>query len=104
MQSKTTISLGVRPRTKSTTNDAACMLGYKPQSMRAGHCRNGHVCGLVPIKLPNGRLLWDTEDIQRLLSGEILTGDGFPNCRTGDDKNPLVEAVSVPASRQRSAK
>lgn len=98
MQSKTAISLGFRPSEKSTTNDAAGMLGYKPQSMRAALCRNGHVCGLIPVKLPNGKLLWDTEDIQRLLSGEVLSGYGFPNCRTDkDDKNPLVDAVSVPA-------
>lgn len=97
MQSKTAIALGARPRAKSTTNDAAGMLGYKPQSMRARLCRSGNVLGLIPVKLPNGKLLWDTEDIERLVSGEILTGDGFPNCRIDDDKNPLAVAVSVPA-------
>ena len=96
MQSKANPTPGVRPGAKSDTNVAADMLLLKPQSMRASLCRKGHVLGLVPVKLPNGKLLWDTADIERLLSGDVLTGGSFPNCRAvKDGKNPLVEAVSV---------
>ena len=100
MQSKSKLMYGIRPGAKVVTNDAAAMLGYKPQSMRAGLCRNGNVLGLVPVKLPNGKLLWDTADIERLLSGDVLTYGDSPNRLAAEgDKDHVVEAVSVPAGK-----
>ena len=85
-------------RATSSTSEFGFIVGVVDQTIRASVCRTGNYLGLFPTKLPNGRLRWDTEDIQRLLSGEVLTRDGFPDCRTDkDDKNPLVEAASVPA-------
>ena len=39
------------------TEQAATILGVKPQTMRRGYCVDGCYMGLVPLKLPNRRLL-----------------------------------------------
>ncbi len=46
-------------------------LRLRPQTIRAGLCNNGHVMGIKPVKLPNGRLLWDAAQIEALVSGEV---------------------------------
>ncbi|MBL0354374.1 MAG: DNA-binding protein [Dechloromonas sp.] len=43
----------------------------EPQTLRASLCRNGHYMGLRPVKLPNGRLLWDAAEVERLTAGEV---------------------------------
>lgn len=50
----------------------AAQLGVKPETPRTSYCRFGHWMGLSPVKLPNGRLLWDAEEVERLLSGGVL--------------------------------
>lgn len=52
------------------TEEAAAMLRVKAQTLRAAYCRNGHYCGIVPIKLENRFLRWPAEQIKRYLSGE----------------------------------
>jgi len=52
-----------------TTKRAAPRLGVEAQTMRASYCVNGHYQGLVPTKLPNGRLLWDQEAVDALAQG-----------------------------------
>lgn len=54
------------------TKPAAKKLGIQPQTMRAGFCRDGHYMGMRPTKLPNGRLLWPSNSIKRLLAGEVI--------------------------------
>lgn len=49
--------LGQTPR-NLTTEKLAELLGVKPDTIRRGFCVDGAYLGLVPIKLPNGRLLW----------------------------------------------
>lgn len=61
--------MNARAKTLST-EQAAAALHIKPQTLRAALCRDGHYFGLRPRKLPNGRLLWPAEGIERLLSGE----------------------------------
>lgn len=51
------------------TSVAARMLGVKPPTLRHGLCTQGHYLGLVPVKLPSGRLLWNVPAI-RALRGE----------------------------------
>jgi hypothetical protein len=65
-----TTAPSTRPAAKITTEEMAGLLRVVPQSIRAGLCRNGHFCGLKPLKLPNGKLLWDAAAVERLLSGE----------------------------------
>lgn len=55
-----------------STIAAANELGQKAQSARASYCRHGNWLGMVPVKLPNGRLLWSAGDVTRLLAGEVL--------------------------------
>ena len=55
---------------KFSTDELAAAARLAPQSIRASLCRNGHWAGLRPVKLPNGRLLWDAEQVTRVLSGE----------------------------------
>ena len=49
-----------------TTETLADRLGIKPQSIRARVCRTGSYFGLRPLKLPNGRLLWPADSVERL--------------------------------------
>lgn len=60
-----------RPAAKITTEEMAGLLRIFPQTARAGLCRNGHYLGMRPVKLPNGKLLWDAAAVERLTSGEV---------------------------------
>jgi len=51
------------------TEELAASTNHKGQTLRASYCKKGHWCGLVPIKLPNGRLLWPSDSIERLTTG-----------------------------------
>ncbi len=54
---------------KLSTEELAEVLRVAVQTPRAALCRQGHYLGMVPVKLPNGRLLWDAAEVQRLTSG-----------------------------------
>ncbi len=56
--------------TALTTEVLADGLGIKPQTLRAAICRHQHYYGIRPAKLPNGRLLWPADAIERLTSGQ----------------------------------
>ena len=51
-----------------STDELAALLRLKPQSLRAALCRDGHYFGLRPRKMPNGRLLWPSDAVERLTS------------------------------------
>lgn len=53
---------------KISTKEFAAALNLQQQSIRAAFCRAGHYLGLVPIKLPNGRMLWDALAVSRLIN------------------------------------
>lgn len=55
---------------KLTTEKFANQIGIKPHTARRAYCLNGHYMGCVPTKLPNGRLLWNRIDLERLLNGD----------------------------------
>jgi hypothetical protein len=54
---------------KLTTEELAAALRVKPQTIRAGLCNTGHYCGMRPVKLPNGRLYWDSGELASLMNG-----------------------------------
>lgn len=58
-----------RPR-KLDTTEAAAELRVKPQTIRRALCLQGHYLGLRPVKLGNGRLLWDAAAVEALTAGE----------------------------------
>lgn len=58
--------------TALTTGVLADGLGIKPQTLRAAICHHGHYYGIRPVKLPNGRLLWPADAIDRLTSGQAV--------------------------------
>lgn len=62
---------GNRPSNLITTEELAAMLRIVPQTPRAALCRQGHYLGLRPVKLPNGRLLWNAAEVERLTAGEV---------------------------------
>lgn len=41
--------------------------GIKPEIIHRGLCRKGHYMNLVPIKIGNGRLLWNLKYIAQIL-------------------------------------
>ena len=51
----------------TTTNVLADRLGVKPESIRVHLCRRGSYYGIIPRRLPNGRLLWPADTMDRLL-------------------------------------
>lgn len=44
----------------------AQQLGMRPQSLVAAVCRKGSYFGIIPTKLPNGRLMWPDDTLERL--------------------------------------
>ncbi|GAB1425956.1 hypothetical protein MASR2M16_31900 [Thauera terpenica] len=59
-----------RPR-KLDTAEAAERLRIRPQTLRRALCLQGHYYGVKPTKMANGRLLWDSADLDRLTAGEV---------------------------------
>lgn len=57
---------------KISTSKLAAALDVTDQTVRAGYCNNGHYLGMRPVKLPNGRLRWDSAELGRLLAGGAL--------------------------------
>lgn len=51
----------------NTTSSLAARLGIQPQSLRAAVCRAGSYYGVVPTRLPNGRLLWPADAFDRIV-------------------------------------
>lgn len=51
-----------------STNDLARAIGGKPASIRVRLCEKGSYYGLVPKRLPSGRLLWPGDSVERLLA------------------------------------
>lgn len=45
-------------------------LGLQPDTIRRHHSLSGAFLGIVPVKLPNGRLLWPAEKVAELVKGE----------------------------------
>ncbi len=60
-----------RTGAKLSTEEAAAKLRAASQTPRASLCRLGHWMGMRPVKLPNGRLLWDAAEVERLASGGV---------------------------------
>lgn len=51
-----------------STNRLAQHLGLQPDSLRVALCRNGSYFGVKPIKMPNGRLVWPHDTVERILA------------------------------------
>ncbi len=41
-------------------------LSVKPESIIAHYCRRKSYFGVIPEKLPNGRLLWPADSLERM--------------------------------------
>lgn len=54
-----------------STDETAAFFKVKPQTVRAGLCRDGHYMGMRPLKLPNRLLLWPADAVERLAAGEV---------------------------------
>ena len=51
-----------------TTDEIARALGVQGNTVRRGLCIHGHYMGIVPVKLPNNRLLWPVAAVDQLLN------------------------------------
>ncbi|PIX97583.1 MAG: hypothetical protein CO126_11590 [Hydrogenophilales bacterium CG_4_9_14_3_um_filter_63_34] len=67
-----TATPGTANAVRLSTEEAAGLLKIKPQTLRAALCRDGHYCGLRPVKMPNRFLLWPGDAVERLAAGEAL--------------------------------
>ncbi len=59
-----------RPAAKLSTEELSVLFRNRPQTIRASLCNKGHFCNMRPVKLPNGKLLWDAAEVAALLNGE----------------------------------
>ena len=50
-----------------STSECAQILRVKPETIRRGYCVAGHYLKVVPVKLPNGRLLWPEKAVERII-------------------------------------
>ena len=48
-----------RTRNRIATDQIASRFGVKGDTVRRNLCVKGHFLGLRPMKMPNGRLLWE---------------------------------------------
>jgi len=48
------------------TSELARHLGITAEGMRVHLCKRGSYYGLIPERLPNGRLLWPADSMKRL--------------------------------------
>ena len=53
-----------------TTEELAAIARVKAPSIRVRLCQTGSFWGLVPHKMPNGRLIWPADSGERLLSAK----------------------------------
>lgn len=69
-----------------STEELAAALRIQPQTVRAGLCRNKgkHYMGLKPIKLPNGRLLWPADAVERIIAFDMKHGTPADSIRMPD--------------------
>lgn len=58
------------PQRGLSTDELANMLNLQPGSLRVRLCKTGSYFGLVPTKLPNGRLQWPADAVQQLTGGQ----------------------------------
>ncbi len=65
----------IRENARLSTTEGAERMRNRPQTWRAGYCRDGHYLGMVPTKLPSGRLLWNADEVEALLAGEAVQAD-----------------------------
>jgi hypothetical protein len=49
-----------------STEEFAEQLTIRPQSIRKRYCQTGGYFGVRPVKMPNGRLMWPADAIQKL--------------------------------------
>lgn len=49
------------------TSEMAAQLNMKPQSIRKQYSQNGSYFGVIPQKLPNGKLLWPGDFLEILM-------------------------------------
>lgn len=50
-----------------TTEELALALKVEPESIRKSLSKNGHYCGVVPNKLPNRRLAWPINAVEKIM-------------------------------------
>ncbi|KAA6124493.1 DNA-binding protein [Cupriavidus cauae] len=55
--------------TSLSTEELAVELKCLPHSIRKRYSQTGTYWGVRPIKLPNGRLLWPADTVQRITEG-----------------------------------
>ena len=55
-------------KTIISTSELARLLHIKPASIRHRYCLTGSYFGIKPIKLPNGRLAWPQDQLDKILA------------------------------------
>lgn len=59
-----------------TTDELAAELGMSAQSIRKRYSQTGSYFELRPVKLPNRRLLWPADALERLINRHAPTRNG----------------------------
>ncbi len=59
----------IQTRRPITTEELAALLSIRPQSIRKRYCQTGAYFSLRPVKMPNGRLMWPADALDKLAEG-----------------------------------
>jgi hypothetical protein len=76
-----------------TTREAARALNVSVEAVRAQYRRTGAFRGIVPTKLPNGRLLWPRAEVLRLAGTPAAGPRAVIDLRA---TNPWLEELGLP--------
>lgn len=85
----------IRPGAKGSTETVAALFNAKAQTPRRSYCLFGQWMGMVPTKLPNGRLLWDLDEACRLLHGEPVKPDAAA-IRAHHERKAAADPAKLP--------
>ncbi|QDW50031.1 DNA-binding protein [Burkholderia sp. KBS0801] len=66
----TTLLAATQANRPLTTEELAALLSIRPQSIRKRYCQTGAYFTVRPVKLPNGRLMWPADAIEKLVGGQ----------------------------------
>lgn len=53
-----------------STNEAAELLGLRPQTLRKRYCNTGQFYCIRPIKCQNGKLRWPVDALEQFMEGK----------------------------------
>ena len=92
----------VVPLYRLTTDEFAAERRVLPQSVRKQYAATGAYCGIVPLRLPNRRLLWPADTIKQIAASQLAEAQGEAPTRSTmragpGDTERVMRSASTPS-------